>query len=191
MCLAACTALACWLAVPARAQEETATLDPSRTIVSFTLRDVLHTVHGSFALKYGRLTFDRASRKIAGELAVDATSGDSGNKGRDRRMHAEILESNEFREIVFEPAEWSGELQSSGDSRLIIRGRFKMHGKEQQVEMPAEIHIQGRDLMADLKFPLTYVEWGVKNPSTFLLRVSDMVQIEVHAVATVAGSETN
>jgi polyisoprenoid-binding protein YceI len=161
------------LTVPARAQEDMATFDPGRTTISFTLHDVLHTVHGGFALEHGKVTFDRASRKIAGELVVDATSGDSGNRGRDRRMHREILDSAEFSRIVFEPAEWSGDLQASGDSRVMIRGRFKMHGKEQQVEMPAEVHIQGR------------------NPSTFVLRVSNTVEIEIHAVGTLTGGAAN
>jgi hypothetical protein len=28
-----------------------------------------------------------------------------------------------------------------------------------------------------------YVKWGMKNPSTFILRVNDKVQISIHAVA--------
>jgi hypothetical protein len=33
---------------------------------------------------------------------------------------------------------------------------------------------------------MPYVKWGMKNPSTLLLRVSDQVEIDVHASGRVA-----
>ena len=43
--------LALSLASPAVAQETVLELDPAQTQVSFTLGDVLHTVHGTFKLE--------------------------------------------------------------------------------------------------------------------------------------------
>jgi hypothetical protein len=34
-----------------------------------------------------------------------------------------------------------------------------------------------------LKFNVPYVEWGMKNPSNFVLKVKDTVEIEIKAVA--------
>ncbi len=46
------------LPAPAVAQEAVLELDPNQTQVSFTLGDVLHTVHGTFKLKRGTVEFD-------------------------------------------------------------------------------------------------------------------------------------
>ena len=68
-------------------------LDPATTQVNFTLGDVLHTVHGTFKLKRGTVKFDPASGHASGLVVVDSTSGDSGSRARDHKMHTEILES--------------------------------------------------------------------------------------------------
>ena len=92
-----------------RAQEITAAIDPAQTQIEFTLSAVLHTVHGTFKLKEGVIRFDPASGKAGGAIVVDATSGDTGNKDRDKarnRWHQEVLESKKFpRSILLRPAE--------------------------------------------------------------------------------------
>ncbi len=77
----------------ARGQEILLDSDPAHASVRFTLPATLHTVHGSFKLSHGAIRFDPATGKIGGELVVDASSGASGDEGRDRRMHKDILES--------------------------------------------------------------------------------------------------
>lgn len=86
--------------------EEVVTLDPNTTKVNFMLGDVLHTVHGTFRLKSGVIQFDPATGAASGALVVDATSGDSGNKSRDKKMHRDILQSSQYPEIVFVPQNW-------------------------------------------------------------------------------------
>src|SRR5712671_2885337 len=54
-------------------------IDPTQSKVRWTLGTTLHTVHGTFAFKNGTLQLDLASGKASGEIAVYATSGDSGN----------------------------------------------------------------------------------------------------------------
>jgi hypothetical protein len=36
---------------------------------------------------------------------------------------------------------------------------------------------------------IPYIKWGLKNPSTFILRASDKVEIDIHAVGQVLGDE--
>src|SRR5436189_5086017 len=83
-------------------------VDTTQTKVEFTLPSLLHTVHGEFRLKRGALTFDAASGKVSGELVVDAISGASGNESRDKRMHAAILESAKYPDVVFRPDRGDG-----------------------------------------------------------------------------------
>src|SRR5262245_58264079 len=77
------------------------TLDPSQSKVHWMLPGSLHTVHGTFAVTRGTLGFDRGSGKAAGEIVVNARSGESGNDSRDSRMHKEILETTTYPDVVF------------------------------------------------------------------------------------------
>ncbi len=58
-------------------------LDPGQTHVEFMLSDILHTVHGSFKLKRGTIRYDFANGDAAGEIVIDAQSGESGSQARD------------------------------------------------------------------------------------------------------------
>jgi polyisoprenoid-binding protein YceI len=128
-------------AVPAHAQEAVLQLDPAKSTVEFTLGDVLHTVHGSFKLRSGSIHFDLTSGKAGGEVIVDATSGESGNSSRDRKMHAEVLQSEKYPEITFAPAEVSGHVAAEGDSQIELRGDFQLHGESHEISVRATVHI--------------------------------------------------
>ena len=175
-----------FVALPARAQEAVATLDPAQTRIEFTLGDVLHTVHGTFRLKSGEIHFDVSTGKAAGKVVVDATSGESGNSSRDKKMHAEYLESQKYPEIVFIPTRVNGSLNPKTASQVEVSGVFQLHGSDHEFTMSATVEPGAGKLDATAKFTIPYVKWGIKNPSTFLLRVSDKVDIEVHAVGKLA-----
>src|SRR5580704_10448452 len=67
-------------------------VDPEASAVSFSLGDVLHSVHGTFRVHKGSIDFDSVASKISGSVDVAAGSGKSGNDTRDRKMTAEILD---------------------------------------------------------------------------------------------------
>lgn len=154
--------------------------DAARTRIEFTLSDVLHTVHGTFKLKSGVIDFDPATGAATGKIVVDATSGESGSGGRDRRMHKNILESDRYSEITFVPDHVEGKLNPGGDATLQVHGLFGIHGAEHEITLPFQIHESKDTIEADTTFPVPYVKWGMKNPSTLFLRVSDTVQIHIH-----------
>lgn len=160
-------------------------LDPHQSQVAFTLDDVLHTVRGTFQLKSGSIRFASSTGAASGLLVVDATSGDSGSKARDRKMHKDILESQKFPEISFAPQRIVGQVPLEGKSQITIEGVMTLHGQQHPMSILAPVDVHAGRATADLSFLVPYVQWGLKNPSTFILRVSDKVKIDIHAVGSI------
>ncbi|MEO8048825.1 MAG: YceI family protein [Acidobacteriota bacterium] len=167
--------------LPLAAAERAVQLDTARTAISFTLADVLHTVHGTFKLKRGSITIDSATGKASGEIVVDVASGNSGNGGRDKRMHKEILESMRFPEAIFTADRVTGELATHGESDLDVHGAFQIHGASHEMTLHFRAAVNGSEVVSSTAFTIPYVQWGMKNPSNFLLRVSDKVEMNIQA----------
>jgi len=157
---------------------------PANTTIKFTVGDILHTVHGSFQLKRGDVEYGLIDETVHGALAADATSGQSGNRSRDRRMHREILETGKYPEIIFRPDHVEGKVANSGASTVQVHGVFSIHGSDHELTMPVRLQVFPDHWVADTHFTIPYVKWGIKNPSTFFLRVSESVEIDVHAIGT-------
>ena len=179
------------LAPALRAQEVVVALDPAHTDITFTLGATLHTVHGTFKLKSGKIQFDPATGKASGSIVVDATSGDTGDTGRDSNMHTKLLESQKFPEAVFTPAtvksQTAGIIPAQGNSQVDVAGVFRLHGQDHPMALTFSVSTsQGGQLQASTQFKIPYVQWGLKSPNTFLLHVSDTIDMEVHATGSVS-----
>lgn len=176
-------------ALPARAQETVVNFDPAQTKVEFKLDSTLHTVHGSFKLKSGTVKFDPATGKASGAIIVDATSGESGNDGRDKKMHKEIIESGKYPEIVFTPKEIHGNMNLSGPSQVNVAGTFRLHGQDHELTLViSATPASAGQLRADTHFSVPYIKWGLKSPNTWLLHASDTVEVEIQAVGRISSS---
>jgi polyisoprenoid-binding protein YceI len=169
------------LAARVDGQELAVELEPAQTQVAFTLGATLHTVHGAFDLRRGTVSFNPATGKASGEIIVDAASGVTDNTARDERMHKSILESGKFPDIIFRPDHIEGQIPATGSTTLQVHGMFTIHGASHEMTIPIQAQSDSDRIFVTLQFQIPYVKWGLKNPSTFLLRVSDQVQIEIHA----------
>ena len=174
-------ALATCAAAFAQPQELHLDFSPANSTVNFTLGDVLHTVRGSFKLKHGDVDYTFATGAVQGALVIDATSGNSGNRSRDHKMHREILESARYPEITFRPDRVQGSVAPAGVSTVAVHGIFSVHGADHEITIPVRIELSPEHWTAYTHFTIPYVKWGMKNPSTFLLRVSESVEIDIHA----------
>ena len=163
------------------AQEMTLELDPANTKVEFTLPDVLHTVHGTFAMKSGLIHFNPSNGSAAGFVLVDVKSGQSGNSTRDRKMHKEVLESARYPDIVLRPDRVEGQVAADGASTIQVHGTFSIHGAGHEITIPVRVEISSGHWTATSHFPVPYVKWELKNPSTFVLRVDQSVDIDIQA----------
>lgn len=172
-------------AASAGAQAVVFEADAAQTTVEITLGATWHTVHGNFRLKSGTVRFDPATGVAGGELVVDATSGDTGNSSRDRKMHQEVLESQRYPEVRFAVQEVRGKVAGEGASQAQLKGTLTLHGEKHEMTIPVALRVAGGAVTAEAHFTVPYVEWGLKNPSTFLLRVERTVEVTVHAVGRI------
>jgi len=179
------------LAPPLRAQETVVTLDPAATKIEITLGATLHTVHGAFKLKSGEIHFDLATGKAGGSIVVDATSGNTDNGSRDKKMHAEVLESAKFPEVVFTPSQVEGSLKEvlagQGASQAEVSGVFHLHGQDHDMTLAiSAAPAAPGQLQATAKFSIPFVKWGLKDPSTFMLHVSNAVDVEIQTTGRIS-----
>ncbi len=174
------------IAIPVMAERIDLELNPATTQVNWTLGGALHTVHGTFKLKKGdRLWFDDSSGQAGGLLVVDAISAESGSSARDSRMQKDVLESARYPEITFAPDRVVGKVLRTGDSEVQLHGMFTIHGGTHEILMKVNSHVDQQKLTATVSFTVPYVKWGMKDPSNFLLKVKDLVQIDIQAAARI------
>ena len=183
-----------WVGLTLQAAEKTASslrevtisVDPSSSNVQFTLGATLHTVHGTFKVKSGTVRFDTAGGKTSGQVVVDVKSGDTGVEARDRQMHRDVLESDRFPQAVFLPDRVSGLASLEGEHQVIVHGTLRIHGQDHEVTVPAKVAVQDGRVTATARLVVPYVSWGMKDPSTFVLRVSDKVNVEINLSGTLS-----
>ncbi len=154
-------------------------IDPPQSKVHWVLGTTLHAVHGTFAFKNGIFRVDPATGKAAGEIAVFATSGDSGNDGRDKKMHKDVLESGKYADIIFRPDRVEGKIAPQGNFTVQVHGILVLHGSEHELTVPVQAEFAGDHWTGSAKFSVPFIDWGLKNPSNFFLKVNHTVEIEL------------
>ena len=169
-------------ALPLAAAEQTLNLDLDTTAVTFTLGGTMHTVEGIMHLKEGVIRFDLESGQASGSVVFDATLTETGNAKRDKKMHKKVLESGTFAQIIFTPNAVEGGLAENGGSDLTLRGSLSIHGSDHPVTLVARVDRQGDTIAATSTLSIPFVEWGMHDPSVFVLRTDKIVEVslEVH-----------
>ncbi len=174
---------------PLATQEVVLALDAEHTQVHWTVDSTLHEVHGTFALKSGSMHFDPVSGKAGGEIIVLARSGQSGNNSRDQRMHREILETAKYPEVHFQPNQIEGKVARSGNSDVKLRGVISVHGSSHEISVPVHVALTGDHWTGTAKFEIPYVEWGIKDPSKWMLKVKPVVAVELEMMGSAKNAE--
>jgi polyisoprenoid-binding protein YceI len=157
-------------------------LHPAQSRVTFTLSSLLHTIHGTFQVKRGHLRLQPSDGTVSGECVVDARSGNSGSPSRDSKMHRTILASERYPEIVFVPTQVRGTVALAGTSTVDIDGTFTIQGASHPLTTTATVTVTGEAFTFTTHFVIPYVQWGLKDPSTFILTVEKQVEMTFEAV---------
>jgi polyisoprenoid-binding protein YceI len=173
-------------ALPIAAAQQVLTFDPEASQVGFALSATGEDVHGLFHLQSGEIAFDTQSGDASGEIIVQAFGAETGSKKRDKAMHNKVLESDQYPLIVFRPDHVEGELAPSGSSDIQLHGTMVLHGAEHEMTMPATVEIDGDHLTATTGFEVPFVEWGLHDPSFFVLKVAKLVNVKITAEGTLA-----
>jgi polyisoprenoid-binding protein YceI len=160
------------------------TVDPALTKVQYTVDTTLHMVHGTFNLKSGTLQFDPQTGKADGAIVVYATSGESGNTSRDERMHKEILETPKYPEATFRPTQIDGQVSVTAPSDFKLKGILNLHGGDHDLVVVVHSEFSGDHWKGTAQFDVPYIQWGIKDPSNFLLKVKPVVHVELEMAGT-------
>ncbi len=180
-----CVASAAALAQAADNPAITLHFEPASTEIRYLAGGALHHVQGSFALKGGQLAFDPATGVAQGQILVDAASGHSNDKKFDAKMQ-EVLESQKYPEIFFHPEKAVGTIKHDNEQHVTLIGSFNIHGSDHPLKVETFITVHGDEATAKTEFDVPYVDWGMKDASTLLMR-DKHVHITMVAHATVEG----
>lgn len=161
-------------------------VDPASSEIHFTVKASDGVVNGTFHLGSGEFTLDPATGAMTGNVSVDASSGDSGNKKRDKNMTNNQMKAQSYSAITFAPAKFSGQLKDSGDSTGQVDGNFTLLGQAHPISVPMNVHIDGDHFTAAGNFVVPYVSWGMKDPSWFVMKVEKEVKIDLKLSGTIS-----
>jgi polyisoprenoid-binding protein YceI len=181
-------ALPLFLVPCAFGQHQTFTVNPCASAVAFSLGGNTHHVDGTFHVQSGAVEFERSGGKISGSVVVAAGSGDSGDQGRDKKMKSDVLDVAHYAEVSFVPQSYQGAIAASGDSTVQVTGNFTLHGAAHEITVPMQLHIEGTSLTAKTHFTVPYVQWGLKDPSIFILKVAKEVGIDLTLVGNLSAA---
>jgi polyisoprenoid-binding protein YceI len=155
-------------------------LDPAQSKLNWTVDSTLHMVHGNFNIKQGTVRFDPETGKASGEIVVYVTSGETGNASRDEKMHKEVLQSAKYPEAIFKPTQIEGHVASTGPSDVKLHGTLNLHGADHEIVALVHSDLSNDHWTATAKFEIPFIQWGLKDPSTFLLKVKPTVNADLN-----------
>jgi polyisoprenoid-binding protein YceI len=183
--------LAFGIVASSAAAERTIILDPEVTQVSFVLQATGHQVRGDLKLLAGELRLEPEDARLVGEIVLDATSAETGNKKRDRAMHRKVLESEGNPRIVLRPERFEGDLGTSGHSVINLFGTISLCGDEHPLAIEVTVEIDGDRFSAESAFSIPYVEWGLRDPSVLFIRVAKSVAVTVRTEGRIQAESKN
>ena len=168
-------------ALYAQGTTQSVKLDPARTTVRFSA-GTLRRVHGTFQLKGGMFAVDPQSGIAQGEILVDASTEKSSDSKLDAKLRKETLESDKYPGIFFHPEKVAGTLPAKdGEGSIKLEGTLNIHGADHPLTVEIRAVRAGENYTFTTGFTVPYVQWGMKDASTLLMRDKNVrITIESH-----------
>ncbi|MBI2190861.1 MAG: YceI family protein [Planctomycetes bacterium] len=168
-------------------------VDAERSAVSFVLQATGHKVRGQTKALRGEFrlprTWDTESLAVSARVEIDAASLDTGSRKRDAKMHGETLDVEQYPAIAFEVERVKGPLgRLAGGSEIAVslEGKLTIRGITRPVSIPAQLALKAGEVRVRGEYTLTWTDYGVPDPSVFVLRVSKDMTVLFFVVASPA-----
>lgn len=167
--------------VPTSTRRAVIELEPTNSEIDFNLDGFPHEVHGKFKVVSGKIDVDPASGELSGLIVVDTASSDSGNHLRDAEMRNSILEVQRYPQITFIPSHCQQAVALPDGFHGPVRGTLSLYGVKHESEIDSQVSLEGDEVKVSGHFVVSYVDWDLKDPSLWFLRVSKQVALDVYA----------
>jgi polyisoprenoid-binding protein YceI len=99
-------------------------------------------------------------------------------------MEKDELKAPEFKTVAFAPIRFTGTFNPAGDSTLQVHGLFTLLGTPHEIDVPMQVQVGGDQIHAVGSFVVPYVQWGLKDPSTFMIHVEKEVHVDLDLTGT-------
>ncbi len=153
---------------------------PGNSVAGFDATSTLHDFRGWTRGVSGEIRFDpdRLDETAAAEIVVDARGLDTGDKDRDKDMHAH-LQSQGYPAFKLTLTRFVRPDPSRGDGSFVLHANLEIRGKSVPVESPGtfelrpdgHLHVKG-------EFRVRMSQFGITPPVTALvIRVDDEVKV--------------
>jgi len=179
-------------------------IDAEKSALTFSIHRPGETIEGRAHTFTGEVVLDPADLAAASSvvLRVAASSLETGNGMRDRKMRGSHLEVERFPEIVFRstsievgsergaaPAPPAGSQEPAPGPPLrkaIVEGVLSLHGVDRTIMVPASIRYDNGTLTAEGTVDLTYSDFSIAIPRFLWLVMDDDIQVKFRFVAKTA-----
>jgi hypothetical protein len=106
-------------------------------------------------------------------------------------MHEKVLISARYPAVVLRPTRVEGRLPEAGTTTLTVHGTIELVGRQHEIAVPVEVAVTKDEVTIRAEFDLPYIEWGLHDPSAFLLKVDRFVTVTVEGAGRLsAGAES-
>ena len=190
-------------AVPAPRAPATLAIDPKTSSLTFTIHRPGETIDGAAHAFTGEVVFDPADLPAGGSvvLRVAASSLETGNRMRDRKMRNSHLEVDRFPEIVFrstsievgsvrdrtaDPPAPGSVAPGEPQRQAIVEGVLSLHGVDRPLMLSTTIRYDNGTLTAEGSVALTYSDYAIPIPRFLWLVMEDDIKVRFRFVAGAA-----
>jgi polyisoprenoid-binding protein YceI len=161
-------------------------INPAASEAGFDLKATMHTVHGSTKSVTGDVRVEPEAGgvlKLSGKIEISAASLETGNAKRDATMRSKSLLVDSFPTLVFEPERFapSGTPGPDGSMPGALTGRLTLRGRTQAQVVSATLAPHGDRIVASGTFDVRWAEFGVPDPSFFVVRIEAVAHARFRA----------
>jgi polyisoprenoid-binding protein YceI len=183
--------LAAFVLAAVVSQPGTYRIDPHQATAGFELKATMHTVHGNTGKVSGEVHVvpeESGGLALTGKIEIQAATLETGNVKRDATMHDTSLDVAEFPAIALEPERFtpSGPPAADGSVSGQILGRLTIRGVKHPVTVEATLTPQGSSITAEGTFDVAWADFGIPDPSFFVVRIDPVAHARFKAAFVAA-----